>query len=121
MNHGVTGKVMREERRRHPRVEIKWPAVLITTKGHIFGQTLDLGLGGALIRSLERADLVDTFTLIFKPSLRKSFMRVTAEEVWATTVRLDSNTRVHLLAVRFIEIFDDEDLHFLKSVISNHV
>ena len=120
MNQRVIGKVMREEKRRHPRAEIKWPAVLITTEGHIFGQTLDLGLGGALIRSLEKVDRVDTFTLIFKPPLRKSFMTVTAKEVWATTVRLDTNTRVHLLAVRFTEIFEG-DLQYLGSVISNRL
>ena len=109
---------MREEKRQHPRAEIKWPIVLITTKGHIFGQTLDLSLGGALMRSWEKPDLVDGFALIFKPTNRRSFMTVSAERVWATTFRLDSKTTVHVLGVRFTEIFD-EDLRFLDTVISN--
>jgi hypothetical protein len=110
---------MREEKRMHPRAGIKWPTVLMTSKGHIFGQTLDLSLRGALIRSWEKPDLIDSFALIFKPPRRRSFMTVTAVKVWATTSRLDSKTTVHVLGVRFTEILDD-DLQFLRGIISNN-
>jgi hypothetical protein len=114
----IFGKAMREEKRLHPRAEIKWPIVLMTTAGHIFGQTLDLSVGGALIRSWEKPDLISSFSLIFKPPTRRSFMTVTARKVWETTFRLDSNTIVHVLGLRFTEIIDN-DLQFLDAVISN--
>jgi len=114
------GKAMREEKRRHPRAELKWPTVLITKQGHIFGQTLDLSLGGALIRSWEQPDLIDGFALIFKPPGRRSFMTVTATKVWATTFRLDSKAVVHVMGVRFTEILAD-DLHFLDSIVSDRL
>ena len=106
-----------KEKRRHPRTEIKWPAVLITEEGHIFGQTLDLSVGGALIRSWEKPDLLASFALIIRPPIRGLSMRVTAEKVWATTFRLDSKTKVHVVGVRFIEVFDD-DLRFLNQITS---
>ena len=109
---------MREEKRQHPRVGIKWPTVLITAEGHIFGQTIDLSLGGALIRSWEKPNLVDGFVLIFKPPSRRSFMRVTAKKVWATKLSLDSHTTVHVLGVHFIEIYDD-DLEFIDTIVSD--
>ena len=117
-NDLIFGKAVREEKRLHPRAEIKWPIVLMTTGGHIFGQTLDLSLGGALIRSWEKPDLINSFSLIFKPPTRRSFMMVTARKVWETTFLLDSNTTVHVLGLRFTEIIDD-DLQFLDAVISN--
>ena len=110
---------MREDKRRHPRAGIKWPTVLLTTKGHIFAQTLDLSLKGALIRSWEKPDLMDSFAVIFKPPNRRSFMTVTAVKVWATTFSLDSKTKVHVSGVRFTEILDD-DLQFLRNIISNN-
>jgi hypothetical protein len=111
---------MTEEKRRHPRTEIKWPAVLITEGGHVFGQTLDLSIGGALIRSWEKPDFLSSFALIIRPPIRRLSMRVTAERVWATTFRLDSKTKVHAVGVRFIEVVDD-DLEFLNRVISQRL
>ena len=110
---------MREEKRRHPRAGIKWPTVILTTKGHIFAQTLDLSLKGALIRSWEKPELMNSFAIIFKPPSRRSFMTVTAVKVWATTLGLDSKTTVHVSGVRFTEILD-EDLQFLRTIISNN-
>ena len=117
-NDHILGKAMREEKRLHPRAEIKWPIVLMTTGGHIFGQTLDLSLGGALIRSWERPDLLNSVALIFKPPTRRSFMKVTARKVRETTFRLDSTTIVHVLGLCFTEIID-ADLQFLDAVISH--
>ncbi len=114
------GNVMREEKRQHPRAAIKWPTVLITTAGHIFGQTVDLSLGGALFCSWEQPEVVDSCDLIFKPPRQRSYMTVTAKEVRVTTCRLDHKTIVHGLGVRFTEIFD-ADRQFLSKVISNHL
>jgi len=41
--------------------------VLLAANGHIFGQTLDISLNGALIRPWEKPGLADSFRLILKP------------------------------------------------------
>jgi hypothetical protein len=58
---------MESEHRRQPRAKVRWPVVLLAANGHIFGQTLDISLNGALIRPWEKPELADSFRLILKP------------------------------------------------------
>jgi hypothetical protein len=111
---------MEWENRRQSRARVKWPVVLLASNGHIFGQTVDISLEGALIRSWERPELMESFNLILKPPGRKSFMTVTAKKAWLTTFSWDHQTTLHGLGVEFTGMLDD-DRHFLASRISEYL
>ena len=111
---------MARDNRLYPRAGVKWPLVLLTLEGHIFGQTLDLSPGGALIRSLEKPNLVDSFQLILKPPGRRSFLNITATRVWITTLILGNDTPVHGAGIRFTNICHD-DRQFLEDRVLKHL
>lgn len=99
---------------------MKWPVVLLATNGHIFGQTVDISLEGALIRSCEKPELADRFDLILKPPGRKPFVTVTAKKAWLTSFSWDPQTTLHGVGVEFIDMLDD-DRRFLSSRICEHL
>ena len=104
---------MEPEHRRQPRAKVRWPVVLLAANGHIFGQTLEISLNGALIRSWEKPELADSFRLILKPPERRPFLTVTARQVWLTTFHGDCQTLLHSVGVEFLHIPDD-DRRFLS-------
>jgi hypothetical protein len=107
---------MEPEHRRQPRAKVKWPVVLLAANGHIFGQTLDISLEGALIRSWEKPELADPFRLILKPPERRPFLTLTARQVWLTTLHWDGRTPVHGVGVEFLHI-PEADRSFLSDTI----
>ena len=111
---------MEPEHRRQPRAKVKWPVVLLAANGHIFGQTLDISLEGALIRSWEKPELADSFRLILKPPERRPFLTVTVTQVWRTTFHGDCQTLVHDVGVEFLHVPDD-DRSFLSDRILQHL
>jgi hypothetical protein len=111
---------MEWETRRQPRARVKWPVVLLATNGHIFGQTVDISLEGALIRTWEKPEVVDSFNLILKPPGRKPFLNVTAKKAWLTTFSWDPQTTLHGLGVEFIRMLDD-DRRFLSGRIREYL
>ena len=78
------------EKRRHPRVHVRWTAIVETRRGPIEAKTRNISLGGAFIEYPERAELEDNFAIIFKPSEERTFS-VVGEKVWC------GNINKHLL------------------------
>ena len=111
---------MEWDQQTQPRARVKWPVVLLASNGHIFGQTVDISLAGALIRSWERPELMESFNLILKPPGRKPFMNVTAKKAWLTTFSWDHQTPLHGLGVEFIGMLAD-DRDFLANRISEYL
>lgn len=111
---------MEPEHRSQSRAKVRWPVVLLAANGHIFGQTLDISLKGALIRSWEKPELTDSFHLILKPPERRSFLTVTARQVWFTTFHGDFQSLLHGVGVEFLHIRDD-DRTFLSDSILQHL
>ncbi|HYR01843.1 MAG TPA: PilZ domain-containing protein [Syntrophobacteria bacterium] len=107
---------MEPEHRRQPRAKVRWPVVLLAANGHIFGQTLDISLNGALIRSLEKPELADSFRLILKPPERRPFLTVTARQVWLATFHGGCQTLLHSVGVEFL-CMPDDDRRFLSDKI----
>jgi hypothetical protein len=94
--------------------------VLLAANGHIFGQTLDISLEGALIRSWEKPELTESFRLILKPPERRPFLTVTARQVWLTTFHEDCQILLHGVGVEFLHILDD-DRRFLSDRVLQHL
>ena len=111
---------MEPEHWQQPRAKVRWPVVLLAANGHIFGQTLDISLNGALIRSWEKPELADSFRLILKPPERRPFLTVTARQVGLTTFHGDCQTLLHSVGVEFLHILDD-DRRFLSRRICEHL
>ena len=106
---------MAKEKRQHPRVEISWPATIITADGLVSCRAENLSPEGTLIRCSESPGLLDNFRLVFKPTERQLIL-ATAEKVWSKS--FDSNNRTsHAVGVRFTFI-PDHDYQLIKGTVS---
>ena len=88
--------------RRHPRIPLSLPVILMTPQGPIKGETSNISVGGALILCSVTIEIDDEFQIILKPS-KDYEMSVTCEKVWSG----DFNTNGFLfngMDIRFIEI-----------------
>jgi len=110
---------MEPDHRRQPRARVRWPVVLLAANGYIFGQTVDISLGGALIRSWEKPELADSFRLILKPPERRPFLTVTARQIWFTTFNGDPQTLLHGVGVEFLYMPDDDRRFLSDRILEN--
>ena len=97
------------ENRRHTRVPLNWPVVLLASQGPVKGETGNISIEGALILSQETPELDEAFEAILKSSETQE-ISVTCEKVWSSTF----NTNGSLLSgmgVRFKKMsLADQDL-----------
>jgi hypothetical protein len=108
---------MAKDKRQHPRVEISWPATIITADGLVSCRTENLSPVGTLIRCSEPLGLLDNFRLVFKPAERQLIL-TTAEKVWSKSFDSDNGTS-HAVGVRFTFI-PDHDYQLIKGTVSKH-
>jgi hypothetical protein len=91
---------MAKDKRQYPRVEISWPATIITADG-----------------CSESPGSLDSFRLVLKPAERQLIL-ATAEKVWSKS--FDSNNGIsHAMGVRFTFI-PDHDYQLIKGTVSKH-
>ena len=106
---------MAKEKRQYPRVEISWPATIITSDGLVSCRTENLSPEGTLIRCSESSGLPNNFRLVFRPTERQLIL-ATAEKVWSKS--FDSSDRTsHAVGVRFTFI-PDHDYQLIKGTVS---
>ena len=106
-----------EENRRYPRAKIKWPVVMTSSAGLLDGQTLNISLGGALVRCRKIPDLQDNFRMVM--TAKERLILVNAEVIWLNESESNDKSTFHGIGVRFTHI-SSNDRTFLRSVISSH-
>lgn len=56
------------EKRKLPRIEVRWPVTLITEKGSVEGEARNITVEGVFIHCLERLTVNETYRLLIKPA-----------------------------------------------------
>jgi len=92
-----------EEKRRHPRVVIDWPAVIMTKRGATVGKARNISARGALIRSEEPLRPRERSRLFLVPPDRLAF-RVSFEVAWLATESSAQRASDYSMGVRFIRM-----------------
>mgnify|MGYP002749846674 CR=1 FL=1 len=90
------------ENRSYPRVEVHWPATLVTENGLVTGTIRNLSLAGVLIQCPPVPDLLYSFRLVLKPSERQQIL-TTAKRIWSKTHRRKGAV-LHTMGVGFTYI-----------------
>jgi len=109
----------RLEHRKHPRVTIEWPAVLMTRDGQREGTVRNISLGGALIACVEMPALDDRFILVAE-SDGGVVLKLTAEKVWSANFNLNGKTTFSGIGVRFTEVSED-NRQIIKKAVSHRL
>jgi Tfp pilus assembly protein PilZ len=100
--YSADSKMSWEEKRRHPRVELSWPAFLEKAERRQEAQLKDLSLGGAFLICQEPLALQDQFKVTFiLPN--QEHLELNAEVVWSN-VNMPSDRVVNRgMGIRFIK------------------
>lgn len=108
------------EKRKHPRVEVKWPVTMMTTDGDANGIVENISSSGAYIRTrklLSNNDLIVMGVLGLKRELLWIGAEVVRTDI-ATTSKPEQAAAG--IGVRFTTV-SAEDYQFLKNVVSERL
>ena len=108
------------EKRKHPRVEVKWPVAMMTTDGDANGIVENISFGGAFIRTrrlLSNNDLIVMGIL----GLKRELLWIGAEVVRTDIATTSKPKKASVgLGVRFTTV-SAEDYQFLKNAVSERL
>jgi Tfp pilus assembly protein PilZ len=114
--YSTAAKISWQEKRRHPRVEISWPAFLEKAEQRQEVQLKDISLGGAFVICQEPLALQDQFKVTFILPDQGS-LQLNAEVVWSN-VNMPSDKVVNRgMGIRFINN-EEKQRQILQDAIS---
>ena len=102
------------ERRLHPRILVKWPAVVETPQGSVEGETKDISVDGVFIFCANEPEIVERFSLLLKPYEQRTISIVGAK-IWSGSFTIDNKT-VFGMGVQFIQI-STEDRAYIAALV----
>lgn len=108
-----------EEKRKHPRVAVSWPAQMETSEGQIEVQLKDISLGGAFVVCQNPLPLNEQFSLIINASKQGPFA-LNSEVVWSNVNVPEDKVINRGMGIRFIQN-TDADRQRLNQVIMAHL
>ena len=116
---------MPQERRKHPRVPLKWPVAAETEKRIVYGTTADLSERGAFVSCPKPLVKGEIFTLVIQdvslldcPLPLDSFIRISAGVVRTQEYDPDKINLPRGMAVRFLRM--SKEAHKIISTLITH-
>ena len=108
-----------EEKRKHPRVAVSWPAQMDTSEGQIDVQLKDISLGGAFVVCQNPLPLNEQFSLIINAS-NQDPLTLNSEVVWSNINVPEDKVINRGMGIRFIKN-TDADRQRLNHAIMAHL
>lgn len=107
------------ERRKHTRVQARWPATVLSYDGPIEGETRNITVTGMLIRCKEPLRPNKTYLISIRPPNHQA-IELTCKVIWSNLHRIKGENTVYGgMGFCFVKV-SDEDRHFLSHMISVH-
>jgi hypothetical protein len=102
------------ERRKLPRMNVRWPVTLYTAAGELLGEIRDVTSSGAYVQCSERLNLNETYWLQIRVPHHDLMLK--GKVIWSNLVIDRTGKEVSHTGISFIQI-EDEDRQVLKDVI----
>jgi hypothetical protein len=102
------------ERRLHPRILVKWPAVVETPHGSVEGETKDISVDGVFIFCAKEPENGENFRILLKPSEQRT-ISVVGAKIWSGSFTVENKT-VFGMGVQFIQI-STEDRDYIAALV----
>ncbi|MGD8995996.1 MAG: PilZ domain-containing protein [Syntrophobacterales bacterium] len=71
------------ERRRHPRIAVNWPVIVVTPQLYIGGEAANISIGGVNIRCTRDPEGSGPLRMAFQIPDREEFLQVTGVVAWS--------------------------------------
>ena len=102
------------ERRLHPRILVKWPAVVETPHGPVEGETKDISVDGVFIFCTKEPENGENFRILLKPSEQRT-ISVVGAKIWSGSFTVENKT-VFGMGLQFIQI-STEDRDYIAALV----
>ena len=106
------------EKRRHPRIPVRWPVTIITEKGTIEGESRNITVAGVFVHCQEEIHENEVHQMIIKIPKQESIL-VKGLVVWSNFDSMEETSTFRGMGFSFIKISDDDRM-ILADVISRH-
>ncbi len=106
------------EKRRHPRIPVRWPVTIITEKGTIEGESRNITVAGVFVHCQEEIHENEVHQMIIKVPKQESIL-VKGLVVWSNFDSMEETSSYRGMGFSFIKISDDDRM-ILADVISRH-
>ena len=108
---------VQNERRRHERILVNWPVIVVTPQRYIGGEARNICLGGACIRCNSDPGQDDPLRMVIQVPTREEFLQVTCVVAWSNPHDQPDEIYLCEAGVRFTSFIGD-GLRHLSEVIS---
>lgn len=106
------------EKRRHPRIPVRWPVTIITDKGTIEGESRNITVAGIFIHCQEELHEDEVHQMIIKIPEQESIL-VKGRVAWSNFDSMEESNTYRGMGFSFIRISEDDRV-ILADVISRH-
>ncbi len=106
------------EKRRHPRIPVRWPVTIITEKGTIEGESRNITVAGVFVHCREEIHENEVHQIIIKVPKQESIL-VKGRVVWSNFDSMEETSIFRGMGFSFIKISDDDRM-ILADVISRY-
>ena len=106
------------ERRKQPRIDIRWPVAVMSDQGTIRGETRNISSGGVAIFCDEPLRLDASYHIAVTPP-EHAALGVTGRVTWSDLYGMEDSDTAVGMGICFIEL-SGEDQVFLKQIVSAH-
>ena len=107
------------ERRKQPRIDVRWPVAVLSDHGTIRGETRNISSGGVAIFCDEPLRLDASYRIAVTPP-EHATLGVTGTVTWSDLYGLEDGETAVGMGICFVE-FSGEDQVFLKQAVSDHL
>ena len=114
---GGDQKISWEEKRKHPRVSISWPARINPADEPMTVQLKDISLGGAFVVCQQPLPLSRKFRIAIEPP-EQSHLEMNAEVVWSNANVPEDKIINRGMGIRFINNSDDDRIRLNNLITS---
>lgn len=106
------------ERRRHPRIAVNWPIIVVTPQLYLGGEAVNISIGGANIRCSTDPERTGPLRMAFQIPAQEEFLQVTGVVVWTNSYEQVDDFHSWETGVRFTSFIGESRKHLIE-VISN--
>ena len=106
------------EKRKHPRIPVRWPVTIITDKGTIEGESRNITVAGIFIHCQEELHENEVHQIIIQIPEQEAIL-VKGQVAWSNFDSMEEGDMYPGMGFSFIKISDDDQM-ILADVISRH-
>ena len=107
------------ERRKEPRIDVRWPVAVTSDQGTIRGETRDISSEGVAIFCDEPLRLEESYHIAVTPPEHEA-LGITGRVTWSDLYGMEDSDTAVGMGICFVEL-SGGDRAFLKEVVSVHL